>query len=91
MLNETFSVIFKHRVKIFILGPESPVGLRGHQMVASYDKTMLYTIGNDLTTHKLSCVDIKKCQWTEMVTKLKKRRHGAVAFQISNELTKKIC
>jgi len=64
--------------------------------MASHDKTMLYTIGNVKTAHhkkifQLSCDDIKKCQWTEMVTKLKERRHGAVAFPISNELTKKIC
>ena len=83
-------------MNIFILGPDSPVVLRGHQMVASHDKTMLYTIGNDETAHnkkifQLSCEDIKKCQWTEMVTKLKERRYGAVAFPISNELTKKIC
>ena len=87
-------------MNIFILGPDSPVVLRGHQMVASYDKTKLYTIGGkeDETTpnkkiYQLSCDDklMTKCKWTEMPTKLKEGRFGHVVFPISNKLAKKLC
>ena len=81
-------------------GLDSPVALVGHQMVASYDKTKLYTIGGkeDETTpnkkiYQLSCDDklMTKCKWTEMPTKLKEGRFGHVVFPISNKLTKKLC
>ena len=72
--------------------------LRGHQMVASSDKTKLYTIGNGEAAHdkkifQFSCEDksMTKCKWTEMQTKLKEGRIGHIAFPISNELTEKIC
>ena len=84
--------------KIIILGPDSPVKLLGHQMVASYDKTKLYTIGNNDPDHsneiyQLSCGDksMTDCEWTEMATKLQDGRHYHVAFLISNDLTQKIC
>ena len=73
-------------------------------MVASSDKTKLYTIGNEETAHnkkifKFSCEEkctncpwTEKCKWTEMpLTKLKEGRHGAVAFPISEEFAQKIC
>jgi len=83
-------------------GPEAPIELRYHQMVASSDKTKLYTIGNlshdkNKKIFEFSCTEkckncpFTKCKWTEMATKLKEGRFGAVAFPISDELTKKIC
>ena len=79
---------------IFILGPDSPNVLVDHQMVASSDKTKLYTIGNRIEADnkkifQFSCEN--GCVWKELTTKLKKGRMGAVAFPISNELTQKIC
>ena len=79
---------------IFILGPDSPNVLVDHQMVASSDKTKLYTIGNKISADnkrifQLTCWPL--CVWKEMKTKLKEGRYGHVAIPISNELTKKIC
>ena len=73
--------------------------LGGNQMVASSDKTKLYTIGNKDSAHskkifEFSCPEksIMKCKWREMpLTKLKEEREGAVAIPISDELAKKIC
>ena len=74
-------------------------------MVASPDKTKLYTIGNQW--HRPAYPDLKAgsaasknifqfscengCVWKELTTKLKHQRYAAVAFPISNELTQKIC
>ena len=67
-------------------------------MVASYDKTKLYTIGNNdpdysNEIYQLSCGDksMTDCEWTEMATKLQDGRYYHVAFLISNDLTQKIC
>ena len=63
-------------------------------MVASPDKTKLYTIGNQYLPaskkiFQFSCEN--GCVWKELTTKLKHQRYAAVAFPISNELTQKIC
>ena len=73
-------------------------------MVASSDKSKLYTIGNkEIVRSKKIKAALKKifqfscpesmtnCKWTEIETKLKENRYFHVAFLISNELTQKIC
>lgn len=99
MLKHCLTRLFIYQY-IIILAPDSPVPLYYHQMVASSDKTKLYTIGNhyypswiNKKIFEFSCEDksVTKCKWTEMVTKLKDDRFFHVAFPISNELTEKIC
>ena len=68
-----------------------------HQMVASKDKTSLYTIGNGKSSnnkdiYKFECTQsITECSWTKIPTQLQSGRKQTVAMPIPNELANKLC
>ena len=78
-------------------GADMPVPINHHQMIASQDKQIVYTIGNDVYSQsqkiwRYFCNgDISKCQWTKMETQLQYGRGRFVAFPIPNSLASKFC
>ena len=87
---------------ILLLGADFPSGsyVHGydhshHDMVASYDKSFLYTIGNAGSLkdiHKYSCSgSITNCKWTKINVQLKYGRRSTVAFTIPEALATKLC
>ena len=78
------------------LGPNLPVNMAEHEMVASPNNQVLYTFGNDYRPRedifKFSCSgSINSCQWTKSNLKLKYGRHETVAFRIPDALANKLC
>ena len=81
----------------FFLGVDLPVSNKGHSIVASRDKTSLYTIGNYYNSnnkeiYKFECTNsITSCSWTKIPTKLQYGRKETVTMPISNTLANKLC
>ena len=79
------------------LGPNLPVGMAEHEMVASPNNQVLYTFGNyyggnNKDIFKFSCSgNINSCQWTKTNLKLKYGREESVAFRIPDALANKLC
>ena len=78
------------------LGPNLPVNMAEHEMVASPNNQVLYTFGNDYhpreDIYKFSCSgNINLCQWTKSNLKLKYGRKASVAFRIPDSLANKLC
>ena len=80
---------------VFILGVDLPVGIHGHEIVASKDNKVLYTIGNihfKKDIFKFACTNsISNCSWTKIPTQLQYGRSETVAMTIPNELAYKLC
>ena len=82
---------------VFILGVDLPVNLLSHEIVASKDQSVLYTIGNGATSnnkdiYKFACTNsITNCSWTKIPTQLQYGRYGTVAMSIPNALANKLC
>ena len=77
-------------------GPDLPVSVSHHQLVASTDKTCLYTIGNTGSNgkdiYKLSCAGvISDCLWTKADVQLKYGRFSPVAMYVPEALVSKLC
>ena len=73
-----------------------PVKLGYHEIVASHDNKVLYTIGNYLgpnrDIYKFECTkSITNCSWTKIPTKLQFGRSALVAMLIPNGLANKLC
>jgi len=77
-----------------------PVGIYGHEFVASEDNKVLYTIGNHFYSNnkdifKFACTNnITNCSWTKIPTQLQYGRYGryeAVAMTIPDTLAAKLC
>ena len=81
----------------FILGVDLPVRIYAHEMVASKDNKVLYTIGNlypdnDKDIYKFACTNsITNCSWTKISTELQYGRQWTVAMSIPNALSDKLC
>ena len=78
------------------LGPNLPVEMGYHEMVASPNNQALYTFGNGYghqeDIYKFSCSgNINSCQWTKSNLKLKYGREECVAFRIPDSLANKLC
>ena len=78
------------------LGPNLPVSMVEHEMVASPNNQVLYTFGNQYSPrediYQFSCSgNINSCQWTKSNLNLKYGRDDMVAFRISDSLANKIC
>ena len=87
-----------YKTIVFILGVDLPVGINGHEIVASkYDK-VLYTIGNryyynnkDKDIFKFAWTNsITNCSWTKVPTQLQYGRHSTVAMTIPDTLANKL-
>ena len=90
---------------VFILGVDLPVGIHGHEIVASKDNKVLYTIGNYYGNYnnkdifKFTCTNnITNCSWTKISTELQYQNYFvqfgsyvAVAMTIPNSLANKLC
>ena len=89
----------KDETNVFILGVDLPVGIYGHEIVASKDNKVLYTIGNaysyddkDKDIYKFACTNsITNCSWTKILTQLQYGRYAAVAMTIPDTLAAKLC
>jgi len=72
-----------------------PVGIENHEIVASKDNKVLYTIGkysNNKDIYKFTCTNsITNCSWTKIPTQLQYGRHYSVAMTIPNSLAAKLC
>ena len=78
------------------LGPNLPVNMADHEMIASPNNQVLYTFGNQYSPqediYKFSCSgNINSCQWTKSNLKLKYGRRGSVVFRIPDALANKLC
>ena len=86
-------------MSLFLVGPNFPVRIAKHEMVASYNKELLYTIGNTYSSNRgeiyeFSCADsIDDCKWNKTATKLLNYgRYNTVAMPIhDNALIDKLC
>merc|ERR1712062_623222 len=74
-----------------------PVGIYVHEIVASKDNKVLYTIGNGFSSfnkdiYKFACTNsITNCSWTKIPTQLQYSRSRTVAMTIPNTLAAKLC
>jgi len=74
-----------------------PVGIYDHEIVASKDNKVLYTIGNgyssnDKDIYKFECTNsITNCSWTKIPTQLQYGRWKSVAMTIPDTLAAKLC
>ena len=85
----------------FYLDADLPVEIFGHEIVASKDNKVLYTIGNGYSSNrndifKFACTNsITNCSWTHTSTSLQYGRGFAVAIplpdSIANKLKLKFC
>ena len=83
-------------MSLFLVGPNFPVRIAKHEMVASYNKELLYTIGSNYNSNEIyefSCADsIDDCKWNKTATKLRYGRYNTVAMPIyDNDLINKLC
>ena len=81
---------------LFLVGPDFPVRIAKHEMVASYNKELLYTIGSNYNRNEIyefSCADsIDYCKWRKMPNRLRYSRYHTVAMPIyDNALINKLC
>merc|ERR1712062_601127 len=74
-----------------------PAGITNHEIVASKDNKVLYTIGNsyssdDKDIYKFTCPNsITDCSWTKIPTQLQYGRYDTVAMTIPDTLAAKLC
>jgi len=74
-----------------------PVNHAQHDIVASKDTKVLYSIGNGITSfskdiYKFACTNsITNCSWTKILTQLQYGRYAAVAMTIPDTLAAKLC
>ena len=86
-----------YKTIVFILGVNLPVGIENHEIVASKDNKVLYTIGNRYSSnnkdiYKFTCTNsITNCSWTKIPTQLQYGRSHTVAMTIPNSLAAKLC
>ena len=86
-----------YKTIVFILGVDLPVLIYGHEIVASKDNKVLYTIGNsyssdDKDIYKFTCTNsITNCSWTKVPTQLQYGRYYSVAMTIPDTLADKLC
>ena len=87
----------KDETNVFILGVDLPVDIESHEIVASKDNKVLYTIGNHFPHYnkdifKFECTNsITNCSWTKIPTQLQYGRYAAVAMTIPDTLAAKLC
>ena len=87
---------FKMIPNVFILGVDLPVRLAEHEIVASNDNKVLYTIGNGYSSNnndifKFACTNsITNCSWTKIATKLQYGRYGTVAIPLPDSMANKL-
>ena len=85
------------KANVPLVGPNLPIKMPDHEMVASPNNQVLYTFGNEHTVnhndvYKFSCSgNINSCQWTKGNLKLKYGRQESVAFRIPDSLANKLC
>merc|ERR1712062_612424 len=74
-----------------------PVNFKSHEIVASKDNKVLYSIGNYYPSNnkdifKFACINsITNCSWTKIPTKLQYGRDYSVAMTIPYTLAAKLC
>jgi len=74
-----------------------PAPINLHEIVASKDNKVLYTIGNHFPHYnkdifKFECTNsITNCSWTKIPTQLQYGRYDTVAMTIPNSLADKLC
>ena len=87
----------KDENNVFILGALLPFNVKNHEIVASEDNKVLYTIGNRYSfglhvIFKFECTNsITDCSWTKVPTQLQYGRYNTVAMTIPNTLAAKLC
>ena len=86
-----------YKTIVFILGVDLPVNQAQHEIVASKDNKVLYTIGSSRYSHtdrdilKFSCTNsITNCSWTKIATKLQYGRYGTVAIPLPDSMANKL-
>ena len=86
-----------YKTIVFILGVDLPVPFHLHEIVASKDNKVLYTIGNWISSnnkdiYKFECSNsITNCSWTKVPTQLQYSREKTVAMTIPDTLADKLC
>ena len=85
----------KDETDVFILGVNLPVRHAFHEIVASKDNKVLYTIGKWLMDikdiFKFECTNsITNCSWTKIETKLQYGRWGTVAIPLPESMANKL-
>ena len=87
------------KIRDIILGADLSFGAAFHQMVASSDKSELYSISKN-GIQKLFCSGASKknnqwtmdnCKWNVIETKLKFPRDAFIAFTIPEALATELC